>query len=773
MPDDKKIGHDSGQYQVANLRPEEAGAGIARLPRAAFAALGIADGAIVELTGKRSSAVRAIGPYAEDEGLSVIRLDGLSRANVGVATGEMVAVRAVESRVAQKIILAPAQRNMSLQGSGQALKRSFLGRVMVAGDIVTTNAQQRLAPENLPPQMRQMLNAPAYALQEIRLNVVATSPKGIVQIGEETEIELRAEFVEAGEVRADVTYDDIGGMGEAIDQLREMVELPLRHPELFQRLGVDPPRGVLLYGPPGTGKTRLARAVANESAAEFFLINGPEIMGSAYGESEKRLREIFEAAAKAAPSIIFIDEVDSIAPKRGNVSGEQEKRLVAQLLTLMDGLEPRSNLVVIAATNRPEAIDEALRRPGRFDREIIVGVPDERGRREILTIHTRGMPLDTGVDLGELARTTYGFVGADLAALAREAAMEAVRRLRPQIDLSKGAIPADLLDSLSVTRDDFVNALKRVHPSAMREVMVQAPNVRWSDIGGLDAAAQRLQEGVELPMKRPDAFRRLGIRPAKGFLLYGPPGTGKTLLAKAVAREAEANFIATKSADLLSKWYGESEQQISRLFARARQVAPCIIFIDELDALVPARGAGGAGEPQVTERVVNTLLAEMDGIEEMQSVVVIGATNRPNLIDPALLRPGRLDELIYVSVPDVAGRRRILDIHVRDMPLAKDVDLDAIAKKADRFSGADLEDLVRRAGMVALRRSLDSKKVTAADFDAAFADTHATVTAEMERDYEKIAGEIKQKAASIQPIGFFAPGMLKPTNAAKHDEEKG
>lgn len=761
------------RLQVANARPEEAGRGIARLPRAQIAALGIAEGDVIELVGKRTTASIAVAPYAEDEGLDVLRLDGLQRANAGVGTGDQVTVRKAEARPAQRVTFAPAQENLRLQGSGAALRRNFLRRPMVAGDVVATAGQQRVTPETMPPQLRQMLAAPAYALQEIRLMVVSTTPKGIVVIDENTEIELLPEYVEAKEARrADVTYDDIGGMGETIDQLREMVELPLRYPELFQRLGVDPPKGVLLYGPPGTGKTRLARAVANESEAEFFLINGPEIMGSAYGESEKALRDVFERAAKAAPAIIFIDEIDSIAPKRGQVSGEAEKRLVAQLLTLMDGLEPRANLVVIAATNRPDAIDEALRRPGRFDREIVVGVPDERGRREILSIHTRGMPLDEGVDIAELARTTYGFVGADIAALTREAAIEAVRRIMPRLDLTTATIPAEVLDELCVTREDFVGALKRVHPSAMREVMVQAPNVRWADIGGLDAAAQRLKEGVELPMRDPEAFRRMGIRPAKGFLLYGPPGTGKTLLAKAVAREAEANFIATKSSDLLSKWYGESEQQIARLFARARQVAPCIIFIDELDALVPARG-GGAGEPQVTERVVNTLLAEMDGIEEMQSVVVIGATNRPNLIDPALLRPGRLDELVYVTVPDAAGRRRILDIHTAKMPLAGDVDLDAVAKRAERFTGADLEDLTRRAGMVALRRSLEAKEVTMADFEEALKDTRATVTPEMEREYEKIAGAIKQNAASLNPIGFVAPGMLTPVRDSKHGDAKG
>ena len=426
-------------------------------------------------------------------------------------------------------------------------------------------------------------------------------------------------------------------------------------------------------------------------------------MGAAYGESEKKLRELFEQASASAPSIIFIDEIDSIAPKRSQVTGEAEKRLVAQLLSLMDGLEPRQNLVVIAATNRPEAIDEALRRPGRFDREIVVGVPDEKGRREILGIHTRGMPLSPEVDLDELARQTYGFVGADLAALTREAALEAVRRIMPQASTSTTRrSPPKCSTRCRSEPHDFINALKRVQPSAMREVMVETPSVGWDDVGGLDAARDRLREGVELPLKHPEAFRRLGIRPARGFLLYGPPGTGKTLLAKATARESQANFIATKSSDLLSKWYGESEQQIARLFARARQVAPTVIFIDELDSLVPARG-GGLGEPQVTERVVNTILAEMDGLEELNNVVVIGATNRPNLIDPALLRPGRLDELIYVGTPDTAGRRRILAIHTKDMPLARDVDLESLAQRTERFTGADLEDLVRRAGLTALR----------------------------------------------------------------------
>ncbi|MEO7278187.1 MAG: CDC48 family AAA ATPase [Sphingomicrobium sp.] len=755
------------KVQVASLPPADSGRGFARLPDKLMEDLGLAEGDVIEILGKRMTAARAIRPYGEDEGIDIIRLDGLQRANAGVGSADFVEVKKATSKPATRVVFAPAQPNVRLQGSSDALRRTFAGRPLVEGDVVSTTGHQRVNAD-MPDHVRQMLNAPAFALQELRLVVVSAAPKGIVHIDAKTAVELLVEYKENdAQRRADVTYDDLGGMRDTIDALREMVELPLRHPELFQRLGVDPPKGVLLHGPPGTGKTLLARAVANESAAKFFHIAGPEIMGSAYGESERRLREVFEEASKSAPSIVFIDEIDSIAPKRGQVTGEAEKRLVAQLLTLLDGIEPRQNTVVIAATNRPEAIDEALRRPGRFDREIVVGVPDEPGRREILGIHTRGMPLGPDVDLDELARRTYGFVGADMAALTREAALETVRRIMPELNLAEATIPTKVLDTLTVDLRDFENALKRVQPSAMREVMVEAPQIRWDDVGGLDAPRDRLREGVELPLKHPEAFRRLGIRPAKGFLLYGPPGTGKTLLAKAAAREAEANFIATKSSDLLSKWYGESEQQIARLFSRARQVAPTIIFIDELDSLVPARG-GGLGEPQVTERVVNTILSEMDGLEELQNVVVIGATNRPTLIDPALLRPGRFDELIYVGPPDMAGRARILAIHTRNTPLAKDVDLDSLARRTESFTGADLEDLVRRAGLTALRRGLDTNLVSMADFNTALTETRASVTPDMLEEYARIEETLKSDATRpLGGIGFVLPGMLRSRPGGK------
>ncbi len=769
----------SSRLQVAGAKPQDVGTGTARISRKTFQALNLREGQVIEIAGKRNTAAIVLPPYPEDEGLDVIRLDGLQRGNAGVSIGDYVDAKRADIKPAKRIQLAPAQKNLRLVGSGEMLRRTLFQRPLVAGDIISTSIYQRASQGvgnqgNIPEDLfRMFFEQPAFGLQEIRLRVISTNPRAVVQVAQDTEIELLPEYVEQEEKgrHADVTYDDIGGLGDTIDQVREMIELPLKHPELFQRLGIDPPKGVLLHGPPGTGKTLLARAVAAEADTRFFHIAGPEIMGRFYGESEQRLREIFQQAAQQAPSIIFIDEIDSIAPKREDVNGEVERRVVAQLLTLMDGLEPRTNVVVIGATNRVDALDEALRRPGRFDREIVIGVPDVHGRRDVLGIHTRGMPLAEDVNLDELARVTYGFVPADLSALGREAAMETLRRLLPQINLDGGGeIPREVLDNLRVTRDDFLTALKRVQPSALREIMIEAPNVEWDDIGGLEDAKRELREGIELPLKHPDAFRRLGIRPAKGFLLFGPPGTGKTLLAKAIAREAEANFIAAKSSDLLSKWYGESERQVSRLFQRARQVAPTVIFIDEIDSLAPERG-GGIGEPAVTERVVNTLLAEMDGLEELQGVVVIAASNRPALLDPALLRPGRFDDLVYVPVPDRDGRLHILKIHTGKMPLAGDVDLTTLADRTSGYTGADLEDLTRRAGLQALRENINISEIPMRLFESALTETRASVTEEMEREYRELAETLKSESprGRRKQIGFSVGEVPRRPEVAAAD----
>lgn len=747
--------------QVAGAQSRDVGKGMARVPGDAMAKLGIDNGQAIEIIGKKSTPAIALPPYAEDEGLSIIRIDGLQRANANVSIGDHVEIRVPDVRPASQITVAPAQKNVQLSGSGQSLLPTLVRRPVKSGDIISTsvyrrspNMDQGTFPDDI---FRSLFQQRAFGLQEIRLVVTSTKPKGIVRVTENTEIELRPQYVEPEEPRGiDVTYDDIGGIGDTIEQVREMIELPLRHPELFHRLGIDPPKGVLLHGPPGTGKTLLARAVANESDASFFQINGPEIMGRHYGESEERLREVFENARSQSPAIVFIDELDSIAPKREEVTGEVERRVVAQLLTLMDGIEPRQNVVVIGATNRVDALDEALRRPGRFDREIVIGVPDHHGRLEILNIHTRGMPMGDDVNIDEVARLTYGYVGADLASLTREAAIEALRRNLPNINLDEEEIPSEVLEGLVVTQEDFSRAYKRIQPSAMREIMIQAPDVSWDDVGGLESVKQAIRDAIEFPLKSPEAFRRVGIRPAKGFLFFGPPGTGKTLLAKAAARESDANFIAARSSDLLSKWYGESEQQIAKLFHRARQVAPTIVFLDEIDSLAPQRG-GGIGEPAVTERVVNTLLSEMDGLEELQGVVVVGATNRPNLLDNALLRPGRFDELIYVPVPDEEGRLGILKIHTQGMPLAADVDLGQLVRKTERFTGADLENLVRKAGLQAIRENPNTDSIEMRFFTDALDDTTASVTPEMEEEYERIAERLKHESPTARrPIGFVA-----------------
>ena len=751
------------QLFVAPAMPEDVGRGLVRLSPRALLELRLGEGRVVEIAGKRTTAATALQLSAEDGDERMVRLDGLQRSNAGVSIGDVVTVSRADVAPALRVVLAPPHGGLPAWGTADVLRRSLLGRVLVRGDVLATSihhgaslaarAAASAAATTAPAAARGAGgDEPSFGFGQVRLCVAETDPEGVVQVGAGTVVSVQSDA--AALARGDVTYDDIGGLDDTIKQVREMIELPLKHPRLFRRLGIEPPKGVLLYGPPGTGKTLLAKAVANEADARFYYVGGPEVVGSYQGESEERLRAIFEQAQEHAPAVVFLDEIDSLAPKREAVRGETERRIVAQLLTLMDGLEPRRNVIVMGATNLVDTIDEALRRPGRFDREIAVRVPDRQGRRALLGIHTRGMPLAREVDLDRVARTTHGFVGADVAALAREAAIEAVRRVLPNIDIAHGDIPARVVEELEVTAADFDGARKRVQPSAMRELLIEVPDVSWADLGGVDDAKRVLREGVELPLKDPEAFRRLGVRPARGFLLFGPPGTGKTMLAKAVAHEAEANFIGVNSSGLLSKWYGESEQQIARLFARARQVAPAVIFIDEIDALAPQRGAD-VGEPAVTERVVNTLLAEMDGLKALDGVVVIGATNRPGLLDAALLRPGRFDELVYVPVPDRDGRLHILHVHTARMPLAADVELGAIADRTAGYTGADLEGVVRRAGLQALRSDPDVRHVPMSCFDSALAESHASVTAEMEREYVELLEELKRESPrGRRSIGF-------------------
>ncbi|MDV3103392.1 CDC48 family AAA ATPase [Thermococcus waiotapuensis] len=758
---------DEIKLRVAEALKVDVGRGIVRFDRSYQKKLGVAAGDIVELVGSRSTAAIVANAHPDDRGLDIIRMDGYLRKNAGVSIGDYITVRKAQVQEAKKVVLAPAQKGVLLQIPGDLVKQSLLGRPVVKGDIVVASSRGETGyygGSPLDDLIRGIFESMPIAFGELKFVVVNTVPKGIVQITYNTEVEVLPQAVEVHEEAIpEVTYEDIGGLSDAIQKIREMVELPLKHPELFERLGIEPPKGVLLYGPPGTGKTLLAKAVANEANAHFIAINGPEIMSKFYGESEERLREVFKEAEENAPSIIFIDEIDSIAPKREEVVGEVEKRVVSQLLTLMDGLKSRGKVIVIAATNRPDAIDPALRRPGRFDREIEVGVPDKQGRKEILQIHTRGMPLEPSFEKGEvlkvldevgsrvlepevltrlklqveragsseeiksilqeygeiysdvkarlvdkmlerIAEKTHGFVGADLAALAREAAMVVLRRLigEGKISPEQERIPPEVLQELRVREEDFYEALKMVEPSALREVLIEVPNVRWDDIGGLEEVKQQLKEAVEWPLKYPRAFERLGIEPPKGILLYGPPGTGKTLLAKAVATESEANFIAIRGPEVLSKWVGETEKRIREIFRKARQAAPTIIFIDEIDAIAPARGSYEGG--RYLDTLINQLLTEMDGIDKNSGVVVIGATNRPDIIDPALLRPGRFDRLILVPAPDEKERLEILRVHTRRVPLAGDVDLKDIAKRTQGYSGADLEALVREAALTALRR---------------------------------------------------------------------
>jgi transitional endoplasmic reticulum ATPase len=730
--------------KVNQAYPSDSGRGIARLDPDTMLKLQISPGDIVEIEGKRKTVAKVWRAPKRDWGKGIVRIDRFIRENAGVGVGDVVKVRKVEYQPARTVILAPLKKiDLRIYGVdiGEYLKHQFLKRPVVEGDLVP------------------LVGAPAisgfgrYSQQNQALVFVAvkTEPKGVVVIDEITKVVYRDRPAKGFERfgKAGVTYEDIGGLKEELQKVREIIELPLRYPELFQKLGIEPPKGVLLYGPPGTGKTLIAKAVANEIGASIFTINGPEIMSKFYGESEQRLREIFEEAKENSPSIIFIDEIDSIAPKREEVTGEVERRVVAQLLALMDGLEARGQVVVIGATNRPDAIDPALRRPGRFDREIEIGVPDREGRKEILEIHTRKMPLAEDVDLDALADLTNGFVGADLEALCKEAAMHALRRVIPEIDIEAEEIPPEVLENLKVTKEDFMEALKNIEPSAMREVLVEVPRVRWDDIGGLDHAKQELMEAVEWPLKYPEVFEATNIKPPRGILLFGPPGTGKTLLAKAVANESNANFISVKGPELLSKWVGESEKHVREMFRKARQVAPCVIFFDEIDSLVPRRG--GIGDSHVTERVVSQLLTELDGMEELKDVVVIAATNRPDLIDPALLRPGRIERHIYIPPPEKEARKEIFKIHLRGKPLADDVSIDELAEKTEGYTGADIEAICREAGMLAIREAIrpdmtreEAKKVaekiviTKSHFEEAMKKVKPSLTEEDLRRYEKI-----------------------------------
>jgi transitional endoplasmic reticulum ATPase len=718
------------QLRVGDARQRDVGRGIARIDQKTMQKLEISAGDVVEICGKRTTSAIAWPAYSEDQNRDLLRIDGFSRKNAGVAINEYVIVRAAKVKTALSLTLAPVDMRLNVdEDFTNFVRNRLMERTLVEGDTTLV----------------MMLG------HAIPFTVTKTRPHGIVKITAETKLTILNEPAPEGKGLPRTTYEDVGGLHEEIQRVREMVELPLRHPELFQRLGIEPPKGVLLHGPPGCGKTLLARAVANESEANFFSINGPEIMSKFYGESEARLREIFQQAQQNAPSIIFIDELDAIAPKREEVTGEVERRVVAQLLALMDGLSGRGNVIVIGATNRPSALDPALRRPGRFDREIEIGVPDKQGRYEILQIHTRGMPLAEGVDLKKLADMTHGYTGADVSALGRETAMKALRRYLPQINLEEERVPPSVLEKMEVTMEDFMNAYKEITPTAMREVYIEIPTTRWEDIGGLEEVKQDLQEAVEWPLKNPEIFTRLGIKPPKGILLYGPPGCGKTLLGKAVATESAANFITIKGPEIFSKWVGESEKAIREVFRKARMAAPAVIFFDEIDSLLPRRGVGFS-DSGVSERVISQLLTEMDGMVTLEDVVVIAATNRPDIVDPAVLRPGRFDRLIYVPEPDEKSRTQIFKIYTKDMPLAKDVSMTQLATLTKYYSGADISALCREAAMYALRKDVNTKEVTTADFEEAKKRTGPSVTPDMEKWYKSFMQQARQVQKPATPV---------------------
>jgi transitional endoplasmic reticulum ATPase len=754
------------QLRVTEALQDDAYKGIARIDSEVMRELEIKKGDVILIKGNRETVAIVDRSYPADVGEGIIRIDGILRRNARTGVGDLVTISKAEVKEAKKIMIAPAQKGITIQADPDNLRMGLLGRAILKGDIIHLGGVQRRREimseefgdmDDIFGNLGDILGGMGFGqlgggVMQIKFLVVNTNPNQPVVIRENTEVTLSPKAVELSDEKIpEITYEDIGGLSDEIKKIRELVEIPLKHPEIFERLGIQPPKGILLHGPPGTGKTLLAKAVANESESNFILLNGPEIMSKFYGESEKKIRDIFEEAEKTAPAIIFIDEIDAIAPKREEVTGEVERRVVSQLLSMMDGLKSRGKVVVIGATNRINALDPALRRPGRFDREIEVGVPGKEGRLTILKIHTRGMPLDKKVNLDELSSVTHGFVGADLEALTKEAAIGVLRKILPQMRLEgEEKIPQEILEKLIVKHEDFIDALKTVRPSAMREVLVETPNVDWNSVGGLDPVKQELQEAVEWPMKYAESFERMGIRPSRGVLLYGPPGTGKTLLAKAVAKESEANFIQVKGPSLLSMWVGKSEEGMRKVFERARQVAPCVVFFDEIDALAGRRGMDQG--TKVTERVLNQLLAEMDGLEDLNDVLVIGATNRPDMLDTALLRPGRFDKILLVNAPEEEGRLQILKIHTSKMPLAKDVELKEIAKETNGYTGADLEAVVREAAYFALREDINSKQVRKKHFTDAMQKVKPSVNKSTIDLYKKIEETYLKSAKAAIPM---------------------
>ncbi|MFH0884688.1 MAG: CDC48 family AAA ATPase [Candidatus Micrarchaeota archaeon] len=682
--------------KVAEAFQNDIGRGIARIDSKAKSELGVSTGDIIRLTGKKAALAIVWQAHQDDEGLDMIRMDGILRQNVGVGLGEKVRIEQIHAKAAKKVVLAPQEPVRYSVGFDQYVKKRLIGKALLKGNLLPVGIFGTSIP----------------------LVVVQVFPQGPVMINEETEVKINKEPIKEIKNVPNITYDDVGGLKDTIQKVREMIELPLRHPEIFERLGIDPPKGILLYGAPGTGKTLLAKAVANESDANFFYVGGPEIISKYVGESEERLRKLFAEAQENAPSIIFIDEIDAIAPKREEVTGEVEKRMVSQLLTIMDGLKARGEVIVIGATNRPDSIDQALRRPGRFDREIEIGVPDKKDRREILNIHVRNMPLEKDIDVSQVANITHGYTGADLSLLCKEAAIKALRRVLPIINIEEETLSPQVLEKIIVTKDDFFNAMHEIQPSALREVYVERPTVKWSDIGGLEEIKREIQEAVELPLNRPEIFEKMGIRPIKGILMYGPPGTGKTLLAKAVANESEANFISISGAQVLTKYVGESEKMVREIFKKARMAAPCVLFIDEIDAIAIRRSGRGESGTLVMERVVDTLLTEMDGLRSLKNVVVIGATNRPDMLDPALMRAGRFDRLVEITPPDERARLEIFKICTSRMPMDREVSLKDLARLTEGYTGADIDNLVREAGMSAIRDG--AKKVMPRHFELSF-----------------------------------------------------